>query len=227
MMAGGLAAWRGLDCDGGAPAAAAGSDHVGDERGGVTRPFRSLLWSYGLAVFDKKKRAKPHVTPPVCTRKTSHNILILKTYLSFSCGHPAATPVDSPALRTANRAAPGPPSMTASILPFARPINAGPFRFTPAEVAQTAAWAAPLGPEWGVETFMCDDGTLALGIVTPSSEADPANGPALLAWIVERTAAGIALIDAETCAAVGVFPGLHGALVALLETETARQLNAA
>jgi hypothetical protein len=117
--------------------------------------------------------------------------------------------------------------MTASILSFARPTHAGPFRFTTAEIAQSSAWAASKGAAWGVETLMCDDGTLALGIVTPSSETDPVGGPALLAWLIERTADGFALIDAATCEAAGVFPGLYSALAALREAETARHVGAA
>jgi hypothetical protein len=105
--------------------------------------------------------------------------------------------------------------MTASILVFARPIGTGPFRFTAAEIAQTAAWAAPFGSAWGVETLMCDDGTLAMALVTPSSQEDLTGDPPLIRWIIERTADGIAPIDADTCDAVGVFPGLHSALVAL------------
>lgn len=117
--------------------------------------------------------------------------------------------------------------MTAAVIPFARPINEGPFRFTNAEIARTAAWAAPFGPAWGVETLTCDDGTLALALVAPSSERDPTGGPALLAWIVERTAEGVVLVDAATGEGVGSFVHLSAALAALREAETARQLGIA
>ena len=78
-----------------------------------------------------------------------------------------------------------------------------------------AAWCAARGPAWGAETILADDGTLALGLTTPAS------GDAL-AYLLRRTADGVALIEGRTGDCIGVFAALGHALSAVAEAAEAQ-----
>lgn len=87
-----------------------------------------------------------------------------------------------------------------------------PFGFSPRDRQAAAAWASRRGAGWTVEAIPGDDGAHGLGVCPPDGEE--------LAFQLQRTAAGIAVIDAETWETLGVFPTLAasldwGSLVAL------------
>lgn len=113
--------------------------------------------------------------------------------------------------------------MFATVLPFP-PLRApvGPSRITARELDQAAERYALRGPDWWVETLRQDDGGVSLGLVTPSSEEDPPGGDPMLAWHVEREAAGLALVDTTTGNPTGLFTTLGALLWAVATIEAAR-----
>jgi hypothetical protein len=98
-------------------------------------------------------------------------------------------------------------------------MSTPPRTFSPAELAEAAAWAANRGTGWRAEPVHVDDDTVGLGICRPEGPSEaikavfPMASPNDFAFHLERTMAGIAVLGCyfET---IGVFATLQDALKA-------------
>jgi hypothetical protein len=82
---------------------------------------------------------------------------------------------------------------------------------TGAEQDAAAVWAAGQGNGWGVETFHADDGRSALGIFSPH-RWDETSDAEQYAFIVTRSAEGVALLETRSFTDLKVFADVEAAL---------------
>jgi hypothetical protein len=82
---------------------------------------------------------------------------------------------------------------------------------TGAEQDAAAVWAAGQGNGWGVETFHADDGRTALGVFSPH-RWDETFDAEQYAFIVTRSAEGVALLETRSFAELGIFASVGAAL---------------
>lgn len=107
---------------------------------------------------------------------------------------------------------------TDNLVTFRQPT--GPFAMTSRELELAASLCEARGAGWRAEALPADDGAVGLGLVTPSSVRD--GGAPDFAWLIEPTAKGLALVDAPTWEAVGVFRTLHAAFTVVEQIEQRR-----
>ncbi|MDO9713753.1 hypothetical protein [Paracraurococcus lichenis] len=101
-------------------------------------------------------------------------------------------------------------------MPFPPPT--GPDGVSQQERIAAAAWCARLGVKWSAEALFNEDGSVSLGLISPRSTGGEF-GILMPTWMVERTVAGYAVVDAAAQEVIGVFPELNWALWAVIEAE--------
>jgi hypothetical protein len=98
-------------------------------------------------------------------------------------------------------------------------MSTPPRTFSPAELAEAAAWAANRGTGWRAEPVHVDDDTVGLGICRPEGPSEaikavfPMASPNDFAFHLERTTAGNSSARV-LLRAIGVFATLQDALKA-------------
>lgn len=90
--------------------------------------------------------------------------------------------------------------------------NSNPADVSPLDIAAIFAWCTEQDSGWWAETFVADDGTVAVGVGTPWSEGD-------IDWIIDRTRLKFAVVSARSGVALGSFDNVFLALAAIERTD--------
>lgn len=86
-----------------------------------------------------------------------------------------------------------------------------PVNVSPTDIAAIFAWCTRRDIGWWAESFVADDGTVAVGIGTPWSDGD-------FDWIIDSTRLKFAVVSAKSGVALGSFDDVHLALTAIERT---------
>ena len=121
--------------------------------------------------------------------------------------------------------------MMSTVLRLISYSSDSPRSITRTERAHAASWAAQQtassNGSWWVETHLCEDGDVWLGVVTPSSLGRlPHNRT--LSWLVSRQRHGIELCSMPSGKTVGISRTVAEALAAIVQAEApSRSANTA